>query len=64
MTSILKIFNSIQNTIDEAFNTDPIINRNLSFKYDCEIDYRSYKELHRDMSRRAKQKTLIAYFKK
>ena len=62
--SISRIVHLIQEAIEEAISSDPIMTRSLRFKYDCEVALRSYEELYRDISRRAKQKTLNDYFNK
>ena len=62
--SISRIVHLIQEAIEEAISSDPITTRSLRFKYDCEVALRSYEELYRDISRRAKQKTLNDYFNK
>ena len=44
--------------------SDPIMTRSLRFQYDCENALKSYEELYRDMSRRARQTAVTDFFKK
>ena len=64
LATISRIVNSLKDAIEEAINSDPIMTRSLRFKYDCEVALKSYEELYKDLSRRAKQKTLTQYFNK
>lgn len=64
MSSILKIILMVQDAIDEAHTSDPIMTRSLKFKYDCQEALKSYEELRRDMTRRAKQSRVTDYFTK
>ena len=63
LTSITKIILLVQDAIDEAYSTDPIMTRSLKFKHDCELALKSYEELRKDMTRRAKQARVTDYFK-
>lgn len=64
LASISKIMNLVQDAISEAVTADPIMTRSLRFKYDCENALKSYEELYRDMSRRARQTAVTDFFKK
>ena len=62
--AISRIVNSVKNAIEEAINADPVMTRSLCFKYDCELALKTYEELYKDISRRAKQKSVTDYFPK
>lgn len=62
--AISRIVNSVKNAIEEAINADPVMTRSLRFKYDCELALKTYEELYKDISRRAKQKSVTDYFPK
>ena len=64
MSSVLKIILMVQDAIDEALTSDPIMTRSLKFKSDCQEALKSYEGLRRDMTRRAKQSRVTAYFEK
>lgn len=59
---ISKIINHIQNAIEEALNSDPIMTRSLRFKHDCGVALATYQELYQDIVRR-KQTTIADYFR-
>ena len=50
------------NLIEQAMNKDPIMIRSLQFKHDIEKSIECYKNLYKDLIRRAKQTTLSNYF--
>ena len=59
---ISKIINHIQNAIEEALNSDPIMTRSLRFEHDWEVALATYQELYQYIVRR-KQTTIADYFK-
>ncbi|KAL7293042.1 hypothetical protein TKK_0013486 [Trichogramma kaykai] len=48
--------------IERALNYDPIMTRSLQFRQDIEKSLECYKNLYKDLLRRAKQKSLTQYF--
>ena len=60
--SILEIMNSLQNAVELALDRDPIMRRSLDFKHNCDRAMEIYRELYKDILRRAKQSRVTDFF--
>lgn len=62
--SLLKIITSMQDAIDEAANTDPIMTRSLNFKHSCDLALQIYLDLYKDYQKKIKQSRITDFFSK
>ena len=59
---VMEIINNIQIAIELAMNNDPIMNRSLTFRRDCEAVIQTYEDLYNNL-KRTKQSQLTDFYK-
>lgn len=55
--SLVKIMVLVQNSIDEAMTSDPVMTRCIHFEHVCDSALAIYEDLHKDYVRKIKKKT-------